>query len=42
MEPGSTIRMTRSSTTYGGDYGPMIAIESSNNESGPGKLLITA
>lgn len=42
MEPGSTIRMTRSSTTYGGDYGPMIAIESSNSKLGPGKLLITA
>lgn len=42
MEPGSTIRMTRTDSTDGGDYGPMIAIESSNSKSGPGKLLITA
>lgn len=42
MEPGSIIRMTREDNTYGGDYGPMIALESSNHSSGPGKLLITA
>lgn len=42
MEPGAMIRMTRSTGTYGGEYGPMIALESSSNGDGPGKLLITA
>lgn len=44
MEPGSIIRMTRRTSTNGGQYGPMIAIESSSFEdkNSPGKLLLTA
>lgn len=44
MEPGAMIRMTRRTSTYGGEYGPMIAIESSNDDdkNSPGKLLLTA
>jgi len=44
MEPGSIIRMTRRTSTNGGQYGPMIAIESSSFEDkdSPGKLLLTA
>jgi len=36
------IRMTRTDSTYGGAYGPMIALESSNSDKGPGKLVLTA
>lgn len=42
MEPGAMIRMTRENSTYGGQFGPMIAIESSVSDTGPGKLLLTA
>lgn len=42
MEPGAMIRMTRTDSTYGGAYGPMIALESSNSDKGPGKLVLTA
>lgn len=44
MEPGAMIRMTRRTSTDGGAYGPMIAIESSNSgdKNSPGKLLLTA
>lgn len=42
MEPGAMIRMTRTDSTYGGAYGPMIALESSASDKGPGKLVLTA
>lgn len=42
MEPGTIIRMTRKEITYGGQYGPMIALESSTPELAPGKILLTA
>lgn len=42
MEPGAMIRMTRTNSTYGGAYGPMIALESSASDLGPGKIVLTA
>lgn len=41
IEPGSTVRMARASSTVGGNFGPFFSMESGDSTLGSGKIVLT-